>query len=167
MFNGRWNRVQTDTVNQLEKVLGLSGFSSVVRSSLRESIEEQLKAKLTTTIHQDGVNFGITRRFVFDNEDDPVEEQITGWNIFSPPFFTFIRFQARRKWPNYQRKVRIWLVSAVYKRPGNKWKGKQARSDVQNPRWEACWDLFRKRVQFQTGFWRRAQRFFTVLASIN
>jgi hypothetical protein len=45
---------------------------------LRESIEEQLKAKLTTTIHQDGVNFGITRRFVFDNEDDPVEEQITG-----------------------------------------------------------------------------------------
>ena len=78
MFNGRWNRIQTDTVNQLEKVLGLSGYSSVVRTSLRESIEEQLKAELTTTIHQDGVNFGITRRFVFDNEDDPVEEQITG-----------------------------------------------------------------------------------------
>jgi len=78
MFNGRWTRVQTDTVYQLEKVLGLSGYSSVVRTSLREAIGEQLKAKLTTIIHQDGVDFGITRRFIFENEEESVEEQVTG-----------------------------------------------------------------------------------------
>ncbi|CAG5109492.1 Oidioi.mRNA.OKI2018_I69.chr2.g4024.t1.cds [Oikopleura dioica] len=81
MFNGRWNRVQTDTVDQLENVLGISKNPKLVKESMRESLEEYLKAKLTTIIHQDGVDFGITRRYIFENDEDEVEEQITDFKF--------------------------------------------------------------------------------------
>ena len=70
--------MQTDTVDQLENVLGLSKNPKLVKESMRESLEDYLTAKLTTIIHQDGVDFGITRRYIFENDEDEVEEQVTG-----------------------------------------------------------------------------------------
>ena len=70
--------MQTDTVDQLENVLGLSKNPKLVKESMRESLEDYLTAKLTTIIHQDGVDFGITRRYIFENDEEEVEEQVTG-----------------------------------------------------------------------------------------
>ena len=53
MFDGEWKRCQSDTTEQLAKVLGIVTKSGVANDIMFEMLDSYVKADLTTNIDED------------------------------------------------------------------------------------------------------------------
>jgi len=80
MFNGEWRRSQSDSPEQLAKVLGIHTGSEVADNVLFDIIKSHLSAVLTTCIDETDDEVKIYRRFFFEDESAEDQDVHFGFN---------------------------------------------------------------------------------------